>query len=96
MDSSVARFALGYSYRIRNSTFGKNVASCCTRFSIALDDICVLNQEFMFNCGMCKVSRDGRDTGSSLFELLCVRDGLYELDYWTLNNNNNTRLSPQW
>ena len=59
--------------------------SCCT---IALDDFCVLNREFMFNYGMCKVSCDVRDTGSSLFELLCVRDGLFELDYWTLNNIN--------
>ena len=35
---------------------------------------------------MRKVSRDVRDTGSSPFETLCVRDGLFEFDYWTLNN----------
>ena len=50
----------------------------------------VLSREFMFKYVMCRpnVSCDVRDTGRSLFELLCVRDGLFELDDWTLNNIN--------
>ena len=65
---------------MNSSAFGRNVVSCCTAYNIALDDFCVVNREFMFNCGMRKVSCDVRDTGSSLFEFLCVRDGLFELD----------------
>ena len=53
-----------------------------------LDDFCVLNRKFMLSYGMCEVSRDVLVTGSSLFEFLCVRDGLFELDYWTLNDIN--------
>ena len=72
--SSVARFVLAYG--MMNSAFGRSVVSSCTRFNIALDNFGVLNRECMFNYGMCNISCDVRDTGSSLFELLCVRDGL--------------------
>ena len=84
--SSVARFALAYG--IMNSVFGKNVVSCSTRYNIALDYFCALDREFMLNYSICNVTCAVRDTGSSLFELLCVRDGLFELDYRALNNIN--------
>lgn len=71
-----------------NSVFGRNVVSCCSRFNIALDEFSLLNREFMYNFAIGSVSRDVRDTASSLFELLCVRDGLFVLDYWTLANVN--------
>ena len=50
----------------------------------------MVSRKFMLNDGrpMCKISCDVRDTGSSLFELFCVRDGLFELDYWSLNSIN--------
>ena len=71
-------------YWMMNSAFGRNVVSRCI-YNIALDDFCVLDRAFVFNYGMCKASCDVRNTGRSLFELLCVRDGLFELDYWKLN-----------
>jgi len=82
-DCQLVKFVANYGVQVGQmfSPIGRNAFFCCQRFGASTDDILHLSAADIIKYCQSEVTTESVTLSEVLFELLCIRDGCYSIDF---------------
>ena len=82
-DCQLVKFVANYGVQVGQmfSAIGRNAFFCCQRFGASTDDILHLSTADIIKYCQSEVTTESVTLSEVLFELLCIRDGCYSIDF---------------